>query len=159
MTARVGIGADVHAFDAERRLVLGGVEIPDHPGLAGHSDADVVAHAVMDALLGAAALGDLGTHFPNDPQWRDASSMDMLRDVVALLREHGWAPNNVDVTVIAERPRLSPYVAEIRTRLAAALQLEESSLSFKSTTSDGLGFTGRGEGVAALAVATIRPLT
>ncbi|MFN2593974.1 MAG: 2-C-methyl-D-erythritol 2,4-cyclodiphosphate synthase [Actinomycetota bacterium] len=159
MSARVGIGIDAHAFDLSRTLVLGGVEIDDHPGLAGHSDADVVCHSVIDALFGACALGDLGEHFPPEDRWKDASSVAMLSAAVGILRNAGWAPNNIDVTVVAESPRLGPHISEMTGLLAQALGLEEGSVSIKATTTDGLGFTGRKEGIAALAVATVRPLT
>ncbi|MBN2170601.1 MAG: 2-C-methyl-D-erythritol 2,4-cyclodiphosphate synthase [Candidatus Krumholzibacteriota bacterium] len=156
--ARTGIGYDVHRFDAARPLVLGGVVIPDADGLAGHSDADALAHAVMDALLGAAGLGDIGTHFPDtDPAYAGADSMDLLAEVLAKLRGAGLAPAHVDATIIAERPRLAPHVEAIRERLAAALGLPAGSVNVKATTHEGLGALGRGEGLAALAVATLAP--
>jgi len=152
---RVGHGFDVHAFDDHRRLVLGGVTIPDAPGLAGHSDADVVSHAVADALLGAASLGDLGTHFPPDERWRDTSSIELLRETAALLSKAGFRIVNIDVTVIAERPRLATHRGAMTATIADALSVHENLLSIKATTADGLGFTGRGEGIAATAVALI----
>jgi 2-C-methyl-D-erythritol 2,4-cyclodiphosphate synthase len=152
---RVGTGFDAHAFDDARPLVLGGVTIPDHAGLAGHSDADVVAHAVADALLGAAGLGDIGAMFPSTEQWRGASSIDLLAEVRSALSSHGWSVVNVDATVVAEAPRLAPYVAEMAERLAGAVGIDQGVVSVKATTTDGLGFTGRGEGVAAFAVALI----
>ncbi|HVM36445.1 MAG TPA: 2-C-methyl-D-erythritol 2,4-cyclodiphosphate synthase [Actinomycetota bacterium] len=152
---RVGHGFDVHAFDEERRLVLGGITIPDTPGLAGHSDADVVSHAAADALLGAASLGDLGTHFPPNDRWRDASSLELLREVAARLSKAGFRIVNVDVTVIAERPRLAAHLGAMAGAVAGALGVQGSALSIKATTTDGLGFTGRGEGIAAAAVALI----
>jgi 2-C-methyl-D-erythritol 2,4-cyclodiphosphate synthase len=153
---RVGNGVDVHAFAPGRRLVLGGVEIPHERGLAGHSDADAAAHAVTDALLGAAALGDLGHHFPSgDPRWKDADSLELLRTARDLLGKEGWRVNNVDLTVIAQRPRLARYVPAMRAALAGALGVSLERVSVKATTSDHLGFTGRAEGIAALAVATI----
>jgi|SRR5579884_3261932 len=156
---RVGIGYDVHAFappDAGRALILGGVVVPHERGLAGHSDADVLAHAVVDALLGAATLGDIGMHFPSsDPRWRDAPSTAFLTYAVDLLRQHGWRAVNVDATVVAERPRLSPHVPAMRQRLAETLGLPPECVSVKSKTTDGLGFTGRAEGVACHAVALI----
>lgn len=158
---RVGTGYDVHAFSdmAGRALVLGGVVIPHAHGLAGHSDADVVIHAVVDALLGAAALGDIGTHFPSsDERWRDAPSGDFLTYTVDLLRERGWQVVNVDSTVVAERPRLTPHVAAMRERLARLLGIEEARVSVKAKTTDGLGFTGRGEGIACQAAALIERL-
>jgi 2-C-methyl-D-erythritol 2,4-cyclodiphosphate synthase len=152
---RVGQGVDAHAFDANRRLVLGGVEIPDSPGLGGHSDADVVSHAVADALLGSAGLGDLGSRFPATDRWKDASSLDILREVARLLADDGWSVVNLDATVIAERPRLAPYLQQMAASMAEALSIETSVVSVKATSTDGLGFTGRGEGIAALAIALI----
>ena len=152
---RVGTGFDVHAFDDSRPLVLGGVTIPDHPGLAGHSDADVVAHAVGDALLGAAALGDLGQMFPSNGKWKGASSIDLLREVDRALTARGWTVVNVDATVVAETPRLASHTIEMAGRLAAALGVGPERVSVKATTTDGLGFVGRREGIAALAAALI----
>jgi len=151
---RVGIGYDVHRLVDGRALILGGVAI-DHPqGLAGHSDADVLTHAVIDALLGAAALGDIGEHFPDtDPRYAGADSIALLERTVALLAERGLVPANVDVTVVIERPRLLPHKDAIRARLAAPLGLPVERVSVKATTGEGMGFVGRGEGVAALAVA------
>ena len=151
----VGIGFDVHAFDETRPLVLGGVRIEGAPGLAGHSDADVVSHAIADALLGAARLGDLGSLFPADDRWRDASSLSILEAAVAALREAGWAVGNVDVTVVAQRPRLAAHRDAMRAALARALAVSEERVSVKATTTDGLGFAGRGEGIAALAAALV----
>ena len=151
-----GIGYDVHRLSAGRRLVIGGVEIPSERGLDGHSDADVLAHAVIDALLGAAGLGDIGEHFPDsDERWRDADSMALLEQVVAMLREHGLKPANVDCTVVIERPKLGPHRDDIRARLARALGLAPARVNVKATTGEGIGFVGRGEGVAALAVAGV----
>lgn len=153
---RVGIGYDIHRLVAGRPLVLGGVRVASDVGLLGHSDADVLAHAVMDALLGAAALGDIGRHFPpSDPAFRDADSMELLARVVRLLRDRGWHPWNVDATVVAERPRLAPHIEEMRARIAAAAGLDVGAVSVKATTNEGLGSEGRGEGMSALAVATI----
>jgi 2-C-methyl-D-erythritol 2,4-cyclodiphosphate synthase len=156
MTARAGIGYDCHRLEAGRRLVLGGVELPDaERGLAGHSDADVLAHAVIDALLGAAGLGDIGQHFPDtDERWRDADSLELLREVSAFLSEHGWTVRHVDATVICESPKLSPHRDAIRARLADAIGLAALEVNVKFTTNEGMGFLGRGEGMAALAVAT-----
>lgn len=152
----VGIGYDVHRLVRGRRLVLGGVQIQGELGLLGHSDADVATHAIMDALLGAAALGDIGQLFPpSDARYADISSLELLHQVVARLDEHGWRICNVDVTVVAERPRLAPYVAEMRQRLSAAAGVDVAAVSVKATTNEGLGFIGRGEGIAALAVAEI----
>lgn len=155
---RSGIGYDSHRFGAERPLLLGGVIIADSPGLIGHSDADAVAHALTDALLGAAALGDIGSHFPDtDPQWRGADSLGLLARAVDLLRNAGWQPQQCDVTVILERPKLGSYVPAIRQRLAEVLGVTVSDVSVKAKTNEGMGFTGRGEGIAVLAVATITP--
>ncbi|GBD16072.1 2-C-methyl-D-erythritol 2,4-cyclodiphosphate synthase [bacterium HR26] len=153
---RVGIGYDVHRLVQGRRLVLGGVEIPGELGLEGHSDADVLLHAIGDALLGAAGLGDLGRHFPpSDERWRDAPSTLLLQEIVRLLDETGWQVVNVDATLIAERPRLEPFREEMRARTADALGIEVERVSLKATTNERLGFVGRGEGIAALAVALI----
>jgi 2-C-methyl-D-erythritol 2,4-cyclodiphosphate synthase len=151
-----GIGYDCHRLQAGRRLVLGGVQIEHERGLAGHSDADVLTHAIIDALLGAAALDDIGEHFPDtDERYRDADSLELLRATVALLSAHGVAIRHVDATVLLERPKLAPVRAEIRAQLAAALGLEPARVSVKATRGEGLGFVGRGEGAAALAVATV----
>jgi 2-C-methyl-D-erythritol 2,4-cyclodiphosphate synthase len=156
MSARTGIGYDVHPFAAERRLVLGGVEIPSDRGLAGHSDADVLTHAVIDALLGAGGLGDIGTHFPDgDERYRDADSLGLLREVVALLAGAGLAARHVDATVVLEAPRLAAHREAIRASLAGALGLAPEHVNVKATTGEGMGFVGRGEGAAALAVATV----
>ena len=149
--ARTGIGIDSHAFAPGRRLVLGGVEIPHDAGLAGHSDADVLAHAIADALLGAAGLGDIGQHFPDtDAAWKDADSMQLLRHVVGLVGDI----EHVDATVMLERPRLAPHRDAIRDSLAGVLGC---TVNVKATTGEGMGFVGRGEGAAALAVATLAP--
>jgi 2-C-methyl-D-erythritol 2,4-cyclodiphosphate synthase len=154
--ARVGIGYDVHRFAPGRRLVLGGVAIPHERGLLGHSDADVVLHAIMDALLGAAALGDIGRHFPpDDPAYRDSNSRALLATVRDLLGGAGWRPVNVDCTVVAERPKLAPHVEAMRAAIGAALGLPADRVGVKATTNEGLGFAGREEGIAALAVALI----
>jgi len=151
---RVGIGYDVHRLVPGRRLVLAGVEIESELGLDGHSDADVALHALCDALLGAAALGDIGHHFPSgDARWKDADSLDLLQRVRELLAD--YAIGNVDITIVAERPRLAPHVDLMRTRIGDALGLAVSSVSVKATTNERIGFVGRGEGIAALAVATI----
>jgi 2-C-methyl-D-erythritol 2,4-cyclodiphosphate synthase len=153
---RTGLGFDTHAFAAGRPLILGGVDIPHEEGLAGHSDADVLTHAVIDALLGAAALGDIGQHFPDtDPRFKDADSLELLRTVVVYLDERGWAIGNVDATVVLERPKLAPYRDAIRAALAGALGVPEAAVNVKATTGEGMGFVGRGEGAAALAVATL----
>ncbi len=156
---RVGTGYDVHAFapaESGRPLIVGGIVIPHERGLAGHSDADVLIHAIVDALLGAAALGDIGTHFPSrDARWKDAPSSDFLTYTVSLLRERGWRIANVDATVVAERPRLTPFVMAMRERLAQTAGLDVERVSVKAKTTDGLGFTGRAEGMACHAVALI----
>jgi 2-C-methyl-D-erythritol 2,4-cyclodiphosphate synthase len=153
---RTGLGVDSHRFAPGRRLVLGGVEVPHDAGLAGHSDADVLTHAVIDALLGAAGLGDIGTHFPDtDAQWKDAESLALLRDVVGRLTADGWAIGNVDATVMLERPKLLPHRAAITAALADALGLAADAVNVKATTGEGMGFVGRGEGAAAMAVATL----
>ncbi len=153
---RIGIGYDVHAFAAGRSLVLGGVAIPFKRGLSGWSDADVLTHAIMDALLGAAALGDIGHHFPpGDLQYKDISSLTLLAKVKDLLTANGWQVNNVDATIIAEKPRLSEHIPQMREKLGQTLGVDVENVSIKASTSDGLGFTGRGEGIAALALAAI----
>ena len=153
---RVGIGFDVHAFDATRPLILGGVEIPDAPGLAGHSDADVVCHAIADALLGAAALGDIGEHFPpSDDRWKDASSIDLLTRVRDLVVDRGYEISNVDATLLLEAPKVAPHRAQMTKNIAAALGLDVDRVSVKATTTEGLGTVGRGEGAACMAVAAL----
>ncbi len=156
---RTGIGFDTHRLVEGRRLILGGVAIPHPVGLLGHSDADVLTHALMDALLGAIADGDIGQHFPDtDPQWAGADSLALLRAVVARLAAQGWRPANVDATVLAERPKLAPHIPAMRERLADALGLPIGAVSVKATTVEGLGAIGRREGISALAVATVEPL-
>jgi len=153
---RTGIGWDSHRLEPDRRLVLGGVELAYEKGLAGHSDADVLTHAVIDALLGAAGLDDIGTLFPDtDPAYAGADSLGLLRDVVARVAAAGFAIGNVDTTVVMERPKLAPRRTDIRASLAAALGLDPGAVNVKASTGEGLGFVGRGEGVAALAVATL----
>lgn len=150
---RIGHGYDVHRLTENRRLILGGVDIPFEKGLDGHSDADVLLHAVMDALLGAAALGDIGKLFPdNDNRYLGADSMALLRQVTALLHKTGYRLGNLDATIIAQRPKLAPYIAQMRVNLAAALQTDVSRVSVKATTEEHLGFTGSGAGIAAHAV-------
>ena len=156
---RIGHGYDVHRLVEGRRLILGGVEIPFEKGLDGHSDADVLTHAVMDALLGAAALGDIGKRFPdNDVRYLGADSIELLKAVSAVLTEHGWRLGNLDATVIAQRPKLAPYIDAMRARIAAALGADVSAVSVKATTEERLGFTGDGSGIAAHAVCLIEPL-
>lgn len=160
MVVRTGIGFDVHRFAEGRRLILGGIEIDHERGLAGHSDADVVLHAIADALLGAAALGDIGRHFPpDDPRWKDADSFELLRDAARRVRAAGWEVGNVDGTVIAEAPRISPYVERMVARIAEALGVRPDRVSVKATTMEGLGPIGGEEGIAAMAVATVIPKT
>ncbi len=153
MTAfRIGQGFDVHQLVAGRRLVIGGVEIAHDKGLLGHSDADVLLHAVSDALLGAAALGDIGRHFPDsDPRYKGIDSRELLRRVAGLVREAGFVPVNVDATVIAEAPRMAPHVPAMVANIAADLGIDEARVNVKATTTEKLGFTGRGEGIAAQA--------
>jgi 2-C-methyl-D-erythritol 2,4-cyclodiphosphate synthase len=154
--SRVGIGYDTHRFSAVRALVLGGVEIPDTPGLHGFSDSDVLAHAVIDAVLGAAALGDIGRHFPDtDPSYENADSIALLREAVARAKEAGWRVVNVDATVICERPQIAPYSEQMEERLADALNIDRADVGVKGTTNEGMGFVGRGEGIAAIAVAML----
>jgi 2-C-methyl-D-erythritol 2,4-cyclodiphosphate synthase len=152
MTLRIGNGFDVHALVAGRALILGGVTIPHDRGLAGHSDADVLLHATADAILGALALGDIGKHFPDtDARWAGADSRVLLRHVFALAFDAGWEIGNVDVTVIAQAPKIAPYIAAMRANLASDLDCDETRISVKATTTERLGFTGREEGIAALA--------
>ena len=156
MGLRIGHGYDVHRLVTGRPLKLGGVTIPYEQGLLGHSDADVLAHAVMDALLGAAALGDIGGMFPDsDERWRGADSLRLLERVTARLAENGWAIGNVDATVLAQAPRLAPHIPEMRRRLAAAMDINVTQVSVKATTEEHLGFTGAGEGMACHAVALL----
>ena len=153
---RTGLGIDTHAFASGRPLILGGVEVPSEQGLQGWSDADVLTHAIVDALLGAAGLGDIGQHFPDtDDAWKGADSIALLRDVVAELRDRGCTIANVDAPVVLERPKLAPYREAMRERLAEALGIPPCAVNVKATTGEGMGFVGRGEGAAALAVATL----
>ena len=153
---RIGTGYDVHKLVEGRKLIIGGVEIPYEKGLLGHSDADVMVHAVMDALLGAAALGDIGKHFPDsDPKYKGADSLMLMREVRRILSENGFEVGNVDATIIAQAPRMSPHIDTMRRNIADALGLDVSQVSVKATTEERLGFTGRGEGISAQAVALI----
>lgn len=153
---RIGHGYDVHKLVEGRKLILGGVEIAYEKGLLGHSDADVLTHALMDALLGAAALGDIGKLFPdNDPDYEGADSVELLKKVMALLQKHGYRLGNVDCTVIAQRPKLAPHIPLMRERLAAAMSTTADRVSIKATTEEGLGFSGQGLGIAAHAVALL----
>ena len=153
---RIGQGIDVHAFGIGDHVMLGGVRVPHDCGVEAHSDGDVVIHALCDAMLGALALGDIGMHFPpTDPQWKDADSRAFLRHCNGLLRAHGWKLGNADITVICERPRVGPHAEAMRAVLASELACEMGALSIKATTSEKLGFTGRGEGIAAQAVVLV----
>ena len=153
---RIGHGYDVHRLVEGRQLILGGVDIPWERGLLGHSDADVLTHAVMDALLGAAGLGDIGQHFPDtDPAYAGADSLRLLAHVTALVRERGFTVGNVDATVLAQRPKLAPHIPQMRDNLARAMGVDPEQVNVKATTEEGLGFTGSGEGMAAHAVALI----
>jgi 2-C-methyl-D-erythritol 2,4-cyclodiphosphate synthase len=153
---RVGIGYDVHSLVPGQGLVLGGVNIPFDKGLSGWSDADVLAHAIIDALLGAAALGDIGSHFPpGEPQYKDISSLSLLKRVADELAEHGWRVGSVDATIVAEKPRLREFIDGMRQQLSQTMGIGMSQVSVKASTADGLGFVGRGEGIAAMAVAVI----
>jgi 2-C-methyl-D-erythritol 2,4-cyclodiphosphate synthase len=157
MTVRTGIGYDVHRFAEGRPLILGGVHLPHPRGLEGHSDADVLLHAIADAILGACALGDIGHHFPpSDPAYRDADSVKLLAQVAQLVATQGFEIQHVDSTVITEAPKIGPHVEAMRDAIGAALHLPRESVSVKATTNEGMGFIGREEGIAALAVATVR---
>ena len=150
---RIGMGYDVHKLVEGRKLILGGVEIPYEKGLLGHSDADVLLHAIMDALLGAAALGDIGKHFPDtDPAYKGISSLKLLEHVAGLLEEHRFVIENIDATIIAQKPKMRPYIDRMRENIAAALQVDLDQINVKATTEEGLGFTGSGEGISSQAV-------
>ena len=160
MAVRIGHGYDVHRLIPGRPLILGGVDIPYEKGLLGHSDADVLTHAVMDALLGAAALGDIGGHFPDtDPAYSGADSLRLLERVAALIREKGYVVRNIDATILAQAPKLKSYIGDMRQRIAAACGVELDQISVKATTEEGLGFTGAGEGIAAHAVCLLEQRT
>jgi len=155
--ARIGTGYDVHRLVAGRKLIIGGVDIPFEKGLSGHSDADVLLHAICDALLGAAGLGDIGRHFPDTaPIYKDISSLMLLEEVRRLLEEAGFRVNNIDATIVAEKPRMAPFIPAMITNIAGAIKMDRSTINVKATTTEGLGFAGRGEGIAAYAVALIR---
>lgn len=155
---RVGLGYDVHKLVENRKLILGGVDIPYEKGLLGHSDADVLLHAIMDALLGAAALGDIGKHFPDtDDRYKGISSIKLLEEVGKLLEENMFIINNIDATVIAQRPKIGPYREQMVKNIAKALRIEENLINIKATTEEGLGFTGSGEGISSQAIASISP--
>lgn len=156
---RIGMGYDVHRLTDNRKLILGGVEIPYEKGLLGHSDADVLLHAVMDALLGAAGLGDIGQHFPDsDPAYKGISSIKLLEEVGQLLDEAGYVIENIDATIIAQRPKMRPYIEEMRENIAKVLKLDLDRVNVKATTEEGLGFTGTGEGISSQAVCLLQPL-
>ena len=153
---RIGTGYDVHRLVEGRKLILGGVDIPYEKGLLGHSDADVLVHAIMDAMLGAAALGDIGLHFPDsDPAYKGADSLSLAGHVSRILEDNGWIIENVDSTVIAQAPKLRPYIDQMRTNIARALRIDVTKVSVKATTEEHLGFTGRGEGISAQAAALL----
>ena len=153
---RVGMGYDVHKLVEGRKLILGGVEIPYEKGLLGHSDADVMLHAVMDALLGAAALGDIGLHFPDtDPKYKGASSIKLLEHVGRLLEENGYVIENIDATIIAQRPKMRPHIDQMRENMAKALKIDVDQINVKATTEEGLGFTGSGEGISSQAICAL----
>lgn len=157
---RVGLGYDVHKLVEGRKLILGGVAIPYEKGLLGHSDADVLVHAIMDALLGAAALGDIGKHFPDtDEQYRGISSMELLVHVGHLLEEHMYVIENIDATIIAQRPKMAPHIEKMRENIAKVLGIDTDQVNVKATTEEGLGFTGTGEGISAQAVCAIEKIT
>ncbi|MGF7018409.1 2-C-methyl-D-erythritol 2,4-cyclodiphosphate synthase [Lachnospiraceae bacterium PF1-21] len=156
---RVGLGYDVHKLCQGRSLIIGGIEIPYELGLLGHSDADVLTHAIMDALLGAAGLGDIGKHFPDtDERYKGADSVMLLREVAKMLEERNLFIGNIDATIIAQAPKMAPYLAEMKKVLAEALQIEETQMNLKATTEEGLGFTGKGEGISAQAIALLETL-
>ncbi|GFI62043.1 2-C-methyl-D-erythritol 2,4-cyclodiphosphate synthase [Clostridiales bacterium] len=154
---RIGLGYDVHRLTEKRRLILGGVDIPFEKGLLGHSDADVLIHAIMDALLGAAALGDIGLHFPDsEEEYQGISSMYLLSKVCLLIKAKGYTTINIDATIIAQRPKLRPYIDDMRKNIAGVMNMPISCINIKATTEEGLGFTGRGEGIAAQAICLIQ---
>lgn len=156
MKMRIGMGYDVHRLTEDRKLILGGVDIPYEKGLLGHSDADVLLHAIMDALLGAAALGDIGKHFPDtDPAYKGISSVELLKHVGGLLDEHGYKIGNIDATIIAQRPKMAPHIQAMRENTAKALNIDVDQINIKATTEEGLGFTGEGLGIASNAICMI----
>lgn len=157
---RVGMGYDVHRLVEDRKLIIGGVEIPYEKGLLGHSDADVLLHAIMDALLGAAALGDIGKHFPdNDDRYKGISSLELLRQVGKLLDEKNYVIENIDATIIAQKPKMRPYIDEMRKNIADTLKLDIDRVNVKATTEEGLGFTGMGAGISSQAVCSLNDVT
>ncbi len=157
---RVGLGYDVHRLTKDRELILGGVKIPYEKGLLGHSDADVLLHAIMDALLGGAALGDIGRHFPDtDPAYKGISSMKLLEHVGGLLEQENYQIINIDATIIAQKPKMAPHIPQMVKNVAEALKLAESQVNIKATTEEGLGFTGTGEGISSQAICSLMPIT
>ena len=157
---RVGIGYDVHRLVEDRKLIIGGVEIPYEKGLLGHSDADVLLHAIMDALLGAAALGDIGKHFPDtDPQYKGASSLKLLEHVGRILEEKNYQIVNIDATIIAQRPKMASHIPQMIQNVAGILKMDTEQVNIKATTEEGLGFTGSGEGISAQAICSLLPIT
>lgn len=155
---RTGIGYDSHRFAENRPLILGGIEIPFEKGLIGHSDADVLLHAIADALLGAAALGDIGVHFPpSDPKWKDLDSVEIVKHSIVILAEHGWTPVNIDASIITEAPRINPHVPAMKQRIHDVTGMPLGAISIKATTNEGMGFVGREEGIAVIATAMIAP--
>ena len=157
MRLRIGQGIDVHAFCEGDFVVLGGVKISHSHGLAAHSDGDVVLHALCDAILGAAALGDIGKHFPpSDPRWKGADSRELLKQVYLLIRQEGWSVANADMTIICEQPKISPHVDKMQANIAGILEVDNNAISIKATTTEGLGFCGRGEGISATAIVMIQ---
>lgn len=159
MSFRVGQGFDVHPFEDDRKLILGGVEIPFEKGLKGHSDADVLLHAIIDAILGAAALGDIGCHFSDtDPAFKNADSAKLLKESYSFVQKNGYSLINVDATVVAERPKLSKYISDIRNRIASTLECDQSQVSVKATTNEKMGFIGREEGIAVHAIALLKKI-
>ena len=157
---RIGMGYDVHKLVEGRDLIMGGVQIPYEKGLLGHSDADVLLHAIMDALLGAAALGDIGKHFPDtDPAYKGISSIKLMEHVGNLLDEHGYVIENIDATIIAQRPKMRPHIDQMRENIAKALGIEKDQVNVKATTEEGLGFTGSGEGISSQAICLLQKLT
>ena len=157
MKIRIGQGVDVHAYGDGDHVMLGGVRIPHNKALVAHSDGDVVLHALCDAMLGAAALGDIGRHFsPSDPQWAGADSRELLRKVDVLLKHDGWAVTNADITLVCEAPKITPHAVQMQANIAADIGLDAEDISIKATTTEGLGFCGRGEGITALAVVLIK---
>ena len=156
MGIRIGTGYDVHILKEGRKLIIGGVEIPHEKGLLGHSDADVLTHAVMDSMLGAAALGDIGRHFPdNDDSFKNICSITLLKKTSEILKENGFSVNNIDATIVAQRPKMAPYIEKMRKNIADAINTDIKNISIKATTTEGLGFEGEGKGISAQAVCTV----